>query len=251
VLWYKAWLETRWRFLIGLALLLCSSGAMVLIYPRLTELISLVPPNGGGQFTSEIREAMEIQHTYRGYIWYQWFRQNLPQWGTVFAVLLGAAGPLSAPAGALFTLSLPVSRARLLGVRTATALAEVFALSFGSSLLIPLLSAAIGQHYAIADAVIHSACFFVAVSAFFMVAVFFSTIFDDPWRPPLLALAVAVVLSLLNRAFRRPAYSGFGVMSAESYFRSGHLPWLGLLAIAVVSAALYGVAVAMLRRRDF
>ena len=251
MLWYKAWLETRWRFLIGLALLLCSSGAVVLMYPRLTELISLGPPNGGGPLTAEIRQAMEIERTYRGYIWYQWFRENLPQWGTVFAVLLGAAGPLSAPAGALFTLSLPVPRARLLVVRTATALAEVFALTFVSSLLIPLLSAAIGQHYAIADAVIYSASFFVAVSAFLMLAVFFSTIFDDPWRPPLIALAIAAVLSSLNRVFGRPPYSGFGLMSAESYFRSGHLPWLGLLAIAAVTAMLYGASVAMLKRRDF
>jgi hypothetical protein len=139
VLWYKAWLETRWRFLIGLALLLCSSGATVLIYPRLIELIPLAPPNGGGQFASQIREAMEIERTYRGYIWYQWFRQNLPQWGTLFAVLLGAAGPLSASDGALFRVWWPVSRARLLGVRTTTALAELFALSFVSSLLIPRL----------------------------------------------------------------------------------------------------------------
>ena len=29
MLWYKAWLETRWRFLIGLAVLVCSAVAAV------------------------------------------------------------------------------------------------------------------------------------------------------------------------------------------------------------------------------
>ena len=34
MLWYKAWLETRWRFLIGLVLLVCSAAFIVLAYTR-------------------------------------------------------------------------------------------------------------------------------------------------------------------------------------------------------------------------
>jgi hypothetical protein len=251
MLWYKSWLETRWRFLIGLALLLCSAGATVLIYPKVLQLTRFVPANVSGEIGERIREAAALSREYRGYVWSQWFRQNLPQWGTLFAVLLGGAGVLSSSAGALFTLSLPISRARLLTVRAATGLGELFLLTFVPSLLIPLLSPAIGQRYSIADAIVHSVCFFVVVSAFFSLALLLSTYFDDVWRPILIALGIAFVLSLLNRVLNRPPYAGYGLMSAESYFRSGHLPWLGLLASAVISALLIWGAAINLTRRDF
>ena len=46
-------------------------------------------------------------------------------------------------------------------------------------------------------------------------------------------------------------YSLFRVMSAESYFRTGSLPWLGLAASAAISASvLYGAA-RNFARRDF
>src|SRR5260370_15354436 len=34
MLWYKSWLETRWRFLIGLVLLLFSALSTVFTYPQ-------------------------------------------------------------------------------------------------------------------------------------------------------------------------------------------------------------------------
>jgi hypothetical protein len=40
-------------------------------------------------------------------------------------------------------------------------------------------------------------------------------------------------------------------MGGESYFRDGVLPWLGLVASAVVTAGLMTVAVANIAHRDF
>ena len=63
--------------------------------------------------------------------------------------------------------------------------------------------------------------------------------------PLLIALCVAAVLRLFDVVLRDLSrYSLFGVMSGETYFRGGGLPWLGLLASAAVSAAmLYGAAI--------
>ena len=41
MIWYKAWLETRWQFLIGLAVLLCSAASTVLIRPEMLKLLPL------------------------------------------------------------------------------------------------------------------------------------------------------------------------------------------------------------------
>ena len=43
MLWYKSFLETRWRFLIGLAVLVLSVLGTVFAYPRVVRLLPLVP----------------------------------------------------------------------------------------------------------------------------------------------------------------------------------------------------------------
>ncbi len=251
MLWTKSWLETRWRFLIGLALLFCSAAGAVFTYPQVLKLLALVPADAGGELGRRIRESAELARSYRGFVWSNWFRQNLSQMATLFAILLGTAGLLSQSGGALFTLSLPVSRRRLLGVRAAAGLSELFVLAVVPSLVIPLLAPAIGQSYSVGSALIHSACLFVAVSVFFSLAFLLSTMFSDAWRPLLLALVAAFALALLDQLFRSPAYSLFRVMSGESYFRGGQLPWGGLLASAAASALLLGGAAMNFARRDF
>ena len=80
MLWYKSWLETRWRFLIGLGLLTCSSAALVSAYPRMLRLISIVPTiNVDGELGRQIREAAVLAREYRGYVWSQWFAKSMPE----------------------------------------------------------------------------------------------------------------------------------------------------------------------------
>jgi hypothetical protein len=251
MLWYKSWLETRWRFLIGLVLLLCSAAAAVLSYPQVVKLLPQVPPNVDCLLGEKIREAAELARSYRGFVWSSWFRQNLTQTASLFAVLLGTASFLSLEGGALFTLSLPVSRRRLVSVRAATGLAELFVLVFVPSLLIPLLSPAVGERYALGSTLIHSVCLFIAASVFFGLALLLSTVFGDLWRPLLIALAVAFALAIAEQFLPSSAFSLYSLMSGETYFRTGRLPWGGLLAATAVSASLYAAAVASLTRRDF
>jgi hypothetical protein len=252
MLWYKSWLETRWRFVIGLALLLCSAAATVLTYPRVQELLALAPPvDVGGELGRRIRDAVALSREYRGFIWAQWFSQNSAQTGTLFAVLLGAGGLLSGGA-ALFTLSLPATRRELLRVRAAAGLAQWLLLAFVPALLIPLLSPAIGESYSVAGALAHGVCLFVAGAVFFSLAVLLSTFFADVWRPVLLALAAAAFVGILEQfAAAGSSWGIYRVMSGESYFRTGTMPWIGLLVSAAVSLALLHTASVNLERRDF
>jgi hypothetical protein len=251
MLWYKSWLETRSRFLIGFAVLFCSAGGIVLTYPRVQELLPLVPTGEvGGELGRRIREAVELSREYRGFVWAQGFRQNLSQMGTLFAVLLGTGGLLSGGA-ALFTLSLPATRTQLLRVRAAAGLAQWLLLALVPALLIPMLSPLVGESYALGSALVHGLCLFVAGAVFFSLAVLLSTWFLDVWRPLLIALATAACLALLEQLTPLAGRGLFAVMSGETYFRAATLPWAGLAASAAASAALlYGAAV-NLERRDF
>jgi ABC-2 type transport system permease protein len=255
MLWYKSWLETRWRFVIGLVLLMCSAAAIVFTYPAVRELMPLVPTSRAtGEIGRRIRESAELVREYPGYVWSQWFRQNFTQLGTIFAVLLGTGGVLSQSSGgaALFTLSLPVSRYRVLAIRAAAGLAQWLVLAIVPSLLIPLLSPAVGETYSVGNALVHAICLFIAGAVFFSLACLLSTVFEDLWRPLLIALGIAAALALAEQVSRDVSrFSIFPVMSAESFFRTGELPWQGLLASVALSASLlYGAAI-NIARRDF
>ncbi|HEV7239909.1 MAG TPA: hypothetical protein VGQ36_11780 [Thermoanaerobaculia bacterium] len=245
MLWYKSWLETRWRFLIGLGLLICSAWVMVFTYPQVLKLMPMISRDGGGELGQRIREAAELARTFRGFVWSDWFHRNHSQLATLFAILLGTASLLRPSGGALYLLSLPVSRQRLVAVRATTGLAELLVLALLPALLIPILAPAIEQTYGAGAALVHGVCLFVVAAVFYNFAFLLSTIFSDPWRPPLIAGAAAIALSLTDRFI-----PFFRVMSAESYFRRGALPWGGLLAAGAIAAALYYAAAANLARRD-
>jgi hypothetical protein len=255
MLWYKCWMETRWRFLIGLGLLMLAAAATVLAYPQIVKLLGLAPQiDLGGEIGRRVQEQVALAREYRGYVWSQWFRISMLQMWIVFAVLLGTGGLLSqvSGGGTLFTLSLPATRNRLLGIRAATGLGELLVLTFVPSLLLPLFSPAVGQSYSISDVLIHSACLFVAGSVFFSLAFLLSTIFSDVWRPIILALCVGALLALVESLVPDLSrYGLFRVISAESYFRGGALPWLGILSSAAVSVALLYSATRNIARQDF
>lgn len=252
MLWYKSWLETRWRFLIGFAVLVMMACGTIAGYPRVARLLPAALPllqqvDTNTVVGRAIAKAAEAQSTYRGFVWWQWVQDNLAHTWTLLAILLGTGGLLTQTRGgaAIYTLSLPVSRTELLRTRAATALVELFALAVVPSLLPPLLSPLIGQHYSVVDALVHALCLFVGGAVFFSLATLFSTVFTDVWRPALLACAIAVALWLVEPALLDGApYGIVGALTAEVYFRSGALPWPGLLVSAAASAAmLYTAAI--------
>jgi ABC-2 type transport system permease protein len=255
MLWYKSWLETRWRFVIGFVVLTLSACGTVVTYPEVIKLLPLASKTElTGELGRRVSEAMELARDYRGYVWSQWFRQNMPQLWALIAVVIGTGGLLaqSVGGGALYTLSLPISRSRLIAVRAATGLAELLVLAFVPSLVLPLLSPAIGQTYGFGDVLVHSACMFVTGTVFFSLAFLLSTVFNDVWRPLLLVLVVGAALALFEQVFRDLSrYGIFRVMSAEAYFRGGGLPWLGLIASAALSAGMLYAATRNIARQDF
>ena len=255
MLWYKAWLETRWRFLIGIAILVLSVVGTVLAYPRVERVLPLMPSVDTSSLVGQrIKAIADLSRTYGGYIWAQWLRQNNVQMLSLFAALLGTGGLLSQAAGGgrLFTLSLPVSRDRLFGVRAATGLTELAILAFVPSLLLPLLSPTVGQTFRIGAALAYGACAFVASTVLFSATSLLSTVFNDIWRPALIVCAIATAIGVYEPFLGEISrYSLFGIMDGETYFRDGGLPWLGLLASAAVSAAMLIAASRNLARQDF
>jgi ABC-type transport system involved in multi-copper enzyme maturation permease subunit len=256
MLWHKAWLETRWRFVSAILILTLLAASSVFSYFANSRLLSELPavvPRAAESTAlgAAIREAIELQKEFRGFIWYRTFRDNLTNMGVFFAILLGCGGLVSetAKGSALYTLSLPVTRKQLLGARTGTGLLQCLAIAMVPPLAIPILAPAVGERFGLVDALAHGLCLFFVGGLFFSLASFLSTLFADIWRPMLIAVAIACVVAIAS--FAAPQLSLFSVMSGESYFRTGTLPWTGLLTSAVIAMALLYSAAETLERRDF
>lgn len=254
--WQKSWLDTRWRFVIPLLVLVLNVWGLLFEYPRVAELLRTVQlqPDAlseTGALGRAILESVSAERTYRGYVWYQWFRNNLSQLGTLMAVLLGSGNLLSGSTGAgtLFTLSLPRSRDAWVAARAAVGLGELLILIAIPSLEIVLVSPLIGQSYALSDAAVQVVCAFGVCAAFFSLAVLLSTIFVDTWRPFLIAGGSAVIVSLVESQL---ALNGpFRVMSGATYFAGGVVPWVGLTISAAIAIGLLYSAAFNLSRQDF
>jgi ABC-2 type transport system permease protein len=258
MLWHKAWLETRGRFLGGLAISLIVGFGVIYDFratERLLPLVRNMDPaslDTTGPIGAAIKESIAAQQSFRGFVWWQWYRQNLTFLVVIFGALLGAGGLLAKSGGAtLFTLSLPVSRNRLIGTRAAIGLAELLAIAVVPSLVLPLLAPSIGQSYSVNDVVIHGVCMFIVGSVFFSLAALLSNDYADMWRPVLIACIVAAVLGMLEYIPAIAPYGIFHTMNGETYYRQAGLPWIGLLVSAGISAALLRTAAVNLAHRDF
>jgi ABC-2 type transport system permease protein len=251
MVWQKAWRDTRWRFFTGLILLLVLACGTVVDYRAVQQLGSRtsITFDVSTAVGRTLQEAFETQREYRGFVWWEWFRQNLQQLWTLFAILIGAGGLLARATGdgALFTLTLPASRRGILGGRLVVGLVELAVLALVPSLLIPLMSPAIGQHYSIVDVLVHGICLIVAGSVWFCLTLLFSTMFRDLWRPMLIAGSLALITALLEYG---SGIGPFHVMDAASYFRAGHLPWAALLVMALIASALAYAADQTYQRQD-
>ena len=254
MLWYKGFLDTRGRFLIGLVVLPCAALFMVLTYPRV---VALLPTVSGidttGAIGQQIGEAIELARDYRGYVWSQWFRQTPTSTSALFAALLGTGGlAASASGGTLFMLSLPASRMRLMAVRAGSGLAQWLVLALVSSLAIPLSSPAIAESYQVGTALVHGLCVFVGGAVIYSLALLLSTLFADLWRPWLIALAIAMSIAFAEQVAAGSSTVGLSaVMTGEHFFRTGQLPWAGLAVATTVSAVLLYGAALNFSRRDF
>jgi hypothetical protein len=206
-----------------------------------------------GPAGAAIKEGLAAQQSFRGFVWWQWYRQNLTYLVVIFGALLGSGGLLvkSGSATLFTTLSLPVSRTRLMSTRAAMGLAELLALAIVPSLVLPLLAPSIGQSYSVVDVLAHGACMFIVGSVFFSLAALLSNDFADVWRPVLIACVVAALIGMFEYIPAVSQYGMFRVMNGETYYRGAGLPWIGLVVNAGIAAALLRTAAVSLAYRDF
>jgi hypothetical protein len=254
MLWQHAFLETSWRFFAGLILLTVTALWVVTQYPNAAALAQAAPAfRDAGALGREIAEAAALSATYDGYVWSSWFRNNASMFGAFFAAIIGTGGLLTQTSGArLFTLSLPVSRERLITARAAAGLLQVFILTAMPAVVIVLISPVVGERFSPIDSAAYALCLFAGVAVFFSIAFFTSTIVANMWAPVIAAMCAGPLLRALDRlAAGQPSLSLLQMMHGESYFAGRGLPWPMLLVSVVLTSTLLYAGTRIIARRDF
>jgi ABC-type transport system involved in multi-copper enzyme maturation permease subunit len=245
---YKAWRESRSRFLLSIA---CVAGlcAIFIVFHGLARTRPGPGPAPDDTF---------IGHTYLRI--YAGFVRGLFLY---FALLLGLGGLQRERAHHThaFTLALPVSRLHHFGARAMVGLGQVVVLAATPALLVPALSHAVGHDYPASQSIQFAVLWIAVGCVVFAFAVFVSSVVPNEYA----ALAVALVgfylypLAVVYTPWLRgrPLHIHY-IMSGRGmpYFDPatamlrGPLPWRTLGGVTMACGVLLLAAAWMTTRQD-
>lgn len=260
MLWYKAWLETRFRFLLGALIIVGCSAFFVLGNPFILgtwrQWQELHPKE------TELDWIVRATNDYPFFIWHFLFQTFLQQLWTLFAVLIGFGGISreSVQGTAGFTLSLPVSRRRLVSVRAAVGLIEMAALGLMPAALIPTLSLFIGKPYPVMQGIAHALLMMLAGALFFSLGLFLSTILQSEHAPTLIGVTVVAFFYFVFQPYADGASEPLWlrpfdlqrIMAGPPELSSlAHYPLLGVGMSMLMASGLFYLSLRIAERLDY
>jgi hypothetical protein len=253
MLWKKNWWETRWLFLIGL-------GAMFFVF-----VMTFVADYDAANWAARLQRSAglseserQVLNNFQGRVWTLWFKLLLNFIWADYAAIMGALCLMTAcpwmpsqGAAGLFTLSLPVSRRKVLLSQAMVGFSEIFLVALTVPLILPLIARYHGQWFSWKDALIYTLTMVFGGAVFFCFSFLLTVILSNYIAAFVLVEAVVIALVLPFQSFgARPWWNILGVMAGESYFFHGQVPWLGLSISLILSAVFIFVAVRIYERRD-
>jgi ABC-2 type transport system permease protein len=236
VLWYKAWLETRSRFLTCLVTLTIFCAIFV------GHAQGLIRP----EWKTDYNRLLFVTQQFIVIMW------------ILAVVLLGMGGIVRERAigTSSLTLSLPVSRARLLGIRVGVGVLEAIALA-----VVPWTTIFLVSSFSRMPILITQVGFYVLLligggSAYFAMAVLVSSLVEGEYTAPAVAFGLVLLTAIVFDAWLRPfnlwrLVSGDFYIDRHTYLLSWPFPWRGALASMSAAALMLFTSIRVIERREF
>jgi ABC-2 type transport system permease protein len=236
VLWYKAWLETRSRFLTCLATLTIFCAVFV------GHAQGIIGP----KWKTDYNRLLFVTQQFIVIMW------------ILAVVLLGMGGIVRERAigTSSLTLSLPVSRARFLGIRIGMGVLEAIALA-----VVPWTTIFIVSSFSRMPILITQVGFYVLLligggSAYFAMAVLVSSLIEGEYTAPAVAFGLVLLTAIVLDAWLRPfnlwrLLTGDFYIDRHTYLLSWPFPWRGTLASMSAAALMLLTAVKVIQKREF
>ena len=249
MLWYKAWRESRTRFLISVAVLILYCAAVVVLRKPLTNTLDLADRFYAASYIDFVRGVV-FDGAAKGLF-------------TFLVLFLGLGGLLreKVRGTSTFTLSLPVSRLRIARTRAAVGLLEMTILALSPALVVLLLSALLHKTYPISQALRFTLLWVVGGAAIFALAFLLSSISSGEFTAAVAGFIILILHSLAALwAPLRPYH--LNIMQTMGGWRMlyrgpddelllGSLPTLRLLVPILVATVMFIVSLRLTQRKDF
>jgi hypothetical protein len=245
MLCYKSWLETRWGFVLALMVVLIFSLGSVLHFPDAVR--------------AGIRDMKMHNHpnaALKGVATYtqvEIFEKLVILW-SILSVMLGTGGLLRerrlGTGGFLF--SLPISRMRLVCVRCAVSVLETSGLALAAYAMVPLAFPLVHQSYSWGLALRFALILAVSGISFAVFGILISVVLEGGAWPAIIGASTAFLLLVLGEvATSLNRYAPFPVLSGDSYFRYGVVPWAGMFISLAAASLMLSLALWIVKWRDF
>ena len=261
MLWQKGWWETRRGFLLYLSTAI--TFVTIILYTwgpvDLAKWTSSLQTRATG-WSDNSRQLLPLLSSYHGYVWAHWFKLAMLGMWPIYAVTIGAtfgAGSCAwmgggTGAAGIFTISLPVSRRRVLLTHAVLVAVEMALIAFASSMMFPLISSMTGARFPFGSAIVHALLLSLGGMVFISLSFLLTVIFNNQGIVIAIGLVAVFALFFPAREIEEfPVWNVNHLMSGETYFRYGQIPWLELLAWIAIAAAILSLAVRIYERRDF
>lgn len=238
MLWYKAWLETRSRFLV------CLFGMAVLpSYYVYNE------SRGVGKLTG-LDWYYRALHTGHCLIAVMWV-------AAVMFLMMGGLLREKALGTSSFTLCLPVSRTRLMEVRILFGLAEAIILAIVPWSAMFVVSVVAGRPTSVEQAAFHLFVMLGGGTVFFAAALLVSSLVEGEYTAPAVSFGMFFVdmIALGDKPFRLISpwtfMLGSEYLDRTTQLLSGPLPWLHATANLALALLLITGAIRVIRKKEF
>lgn len=232
MLFYKAWLESRTRFLLSLLTLAGLSAVVVF-------------------FNHEVRTVVtDHDVSYGDYIWSGIFKGQLREIYVVLTLFLGLGGldRERSYGTAGHTLALPVSRWRLIAVRGAAGMMETACLAFLPASLVPFLSLFINESYPWRLALQFGALWTIGGVLIFAMGFLASVLFAGEYSAPIAAIVLLFGYSITTDL---PGVEHYIVDIHDVMNGSGPHGATTLAAISITALAMIWIAGYITSEKDY
>jgi len=173
-------------------------------------------------------------------------------------VLLGMGGIVRERAlgTSSLTLSLPVSRARLLGVRVGMGVLQAIALAVAPWVTVFVVSRLAGLPVFITQVGLYVLLLVGGGLVYFTMAILVSSLVTGEYTAPATAFGVVLLTAIIFDAWLRRfnvwrLVTGDFSIDRTTYLLSTHLPWLGILASLSVGVLMLLASTIVVQRREF
>jgi ABC-2 type transport system permease protein len=156
-----------------------------------------------------------------------------------------------------FTLSLPVSRLRLMSVRMGMGLMQAIALSIVPWAAMLFTAKVAGKMHFISQAGFHVILLLCGGVLFLVASFLISSFVEGEYTAPIVSLGAIVMIAYSLSGEKLHPYSPWAFMLGSEYFHwrtsqfVGPIPWLHAGVLVAIAALLTIISIKVVQRRDF